>query len=223
MKAGAGLGYKYSRVKQFGVEDEFSLISLPGRFTWDTSDDLLDPTRGGRLNLRLAPFFDTFKGSLGFVKGYGSYSRYLKISKKPFLVLAGRAALGSIWGEERDSIPADERWYAGGGGSVRGFAYQFAGPLFDGDPIGGRSLLELSFELRAKVTKKIGIVTFIDGGSAFKAEFPDFKEDLRWGGGVGVRYYTPIGPVRLDVAVPLNPREDIDDPFQIYISIGQAF
>jgi translocation and assembly module TamA len=126
-------------------------------------------------------------------------------------------------GAERDEIPADERFYAGGGESIRGFPFQSVGPLVDEDPIGGRSLLEFSLELRFKVTDKLGLVGFLDGGSAFESTFPDLDETLRWGTGLGVRYFTPIGPLRLDVAVPLNKRDEIDDDFQIYLSLGQAF
>ncbi len=83
--------------------------------------------------------------------------------------------------------------------------------------------MELSLELRTKVTEHFGFVTFIDGGSAFEPAFPDFGETIRWGGGVGVRYYTPFGPLRLDVATPLNRRSEIDGPIAVYISLGQAF
>jgi translocation and assembly module TamA len=121
-------------------------------------------------------------------------------------------------------IPADERFYAGGGGSIRGYAYQSVGPLDeDDDPIGGRSVLELSAELRFKLTDRMGMVTFLDGGSAFASTFPDSSENLQWAAGLGFRYFTPIGPLRLDIGFPLDRRTEIDDTFQIYVSIGQAF
>jgi len=90
-------------------------------------------------------------------------------------------------------------------------------------PIGGRSIVELSFELRTRITETIGVVAFLDGGAAFESQFPDFSEDLLWGAGVGLRYFTPIGPVRLDVGFPLNRRPGIDDAVQVYVSVGQAF
>ena len=219
----AGLAFRISEIDQFDQKEKFGLLSVPIQFNWDTSDTLIDPTRGGRLSLKGEPYYDTFSGDLGFIKGYASFSLYATVVKSPFIVLAFRTAIGAMAGANRDAIPADIRYYAGGGGSIRGYAYQSVGPLRGNDPIGGRSLLEISTELRIKVTKSIGIVTFIDGGSAFAAEFPDFKEDLRWGAGVGLRYFTPIGPLRLDVGIPLNPRKDIDDSFQIYVSLGQAF
>ena len=122
-----------------------------------------------------------------------------------------------------NSVPADIRFYGGGGGSIRGYRYQTVSPLVDDDPVGGLSLAEFSVEIRRRLSENIGIVAFIDGGSAFAAEYPDFSENIQFGAGVGVRYYTPLGPLRFDVAVPLNKRSEIDDAFQIYLSIGHAF
>ena len=101
--------------------------------------------------------------------------------------------------------------------------YQTVSPLIDNDPIGGNSLAEFSLELRRRLTDTVGIVAFIDGGSAFEASYPDFSGDLQFGAGLGVRYYTPLGPLRFDLAVPLNKRSEIDDAYQIYLSIGHAF
>ena len=120
-------------------------------------------------------------------------------------------------------MPANLRFYAGGGGSVRGFAYQTAGELDEEhDPIGGRSLFEVSGEVRVRVTETIGVVAFVDAGTAFTSTVPDFDDELRIGVGPGIRYFSPIGPFRLDVGFPVNPR-DSDDAFQLYISLGQAF
>ena len=223
MVLGVGLGYRLSKVEQLGQEDNFSLLYLPLNFNWDTSDQLLDPSRGGRLNLQLAPYYDTSTTGPDFLKGLGGYRRYWQVPKKPWLVLAFRGTLGAMTGEKRDEIPADLRFYAGGGGSIRGYAYQTVGPNVLGVPIGGRSLFELSAELRIKVTNTIGFVTFLDGGNVFESEFPDFEESLLWGTGLGFRYFTPVGPLRLDVGFPLDRREGIDDSYQIYISLGQAF
>ncbi len=223
MILGVGPAFRVSKVEQLDQEERFRLVSLPSRFNWDTSDNLLDPTRGGRLALRFIPFHDLLSRDLTFVKGYGSYSRYYQLLKKPFLVVAGRGALGSIAGAELEEIPADERFYAGGGDSVRGFPFQSVGPRVGSTPVGGRSLVEFSLELRLKVTEKIGLVGFFDGGSAFETVSPDFDEELGYGTGLGVRYFSPIGPLRIDVAVPLNLRDEIDDRFQIYLSLGQAF
>jgi translocation and assembly module TamA len=223
IKWSAGPAFRWSRVEQFEEKDEFALIGLQSILDWDRSDNLLDPTRGGRLRVQLTPYWDTLGTSLTFTRGSVSYSHYLTLLEKPHIIFAARAGLGSLVGAERDAVPADLRFYAGGGSSIRGYPYQTVGPLVDDDPIGGRSLFEVNTELRVRVTRDIGIVGFIDGGSAFEDIAPDFSEDILWGAGLGFRYYTPIGPLRLDVAVPLQRRHGIDDWFQVYVSIGQAF
>ena len=218
---GWGAAFRASRIEQDGDEDRFALLSLPAFYRRDTSDDPLHPTRGARLTLKGAPFQDVSDTGLAFVRASFIYSRYVALSDA--LILAGRLALGAMAGASRDAVPADERFYAGGGGSIRGYAYQTASPLdCDDDPIGGRSLLEVAAELRIKVSERVGLVTFLDGGRAFESAFPDFDDGLLWGAGLGLRYFSPIGPLRFDVAVPLN-RRDIDDSFQIYVSLGHAF
>ncbi|MFC1822639.1 autotransporter assembly complex family protein [Thermodesulfobacteriota bacterium] len=218
-----GPAFRLSRVEQLGKVDRFKLLFLPASLNWDYSNDLLNPSQGGRLNLQLTPFYEIFGKDLSFGKGYTRYSHYVPLMKKSSLIFALRGTLGAMGGAERDEIPADIRFYAGGGGSIRGYAYQSVAPRIDGQPVGGRSLFSVAAELRFKVTKSIGLVTFLDGGNAFESVFPDFEEDLQWGAGLGLRYFTPVGPLRLDVGVPINRRDGIDDAFQIYISIGQAF
>jgi translocation and assembly module TamA len=119
-------------------------------------------------------------------------------------------------------VPLDKRFYAGGGGSVRGYGYQRIGPRdANGRPIGGSSLVEGSAELRQRVRGNIGVVGFVDAGSVGLLEAPDFS-DLRIGAGLGLRYATAIGPLRLDVGVPLN-REPGDSRYGIYVGLGQSF
>lgn len=221
--AAGGIGIKISRVDQRGEEEGFGLLSLPLRLDWDTSDDLLDPQQGWRLGVRVTPFVEVLEEHVAFVRSSASLTHYLEVLKDPGLVLATRWAFGSILGAERDDIPADERFYAGGGGSVRGLPLQTAGPLDGTDPVGGRSLVEVSAELRMRLTRSLGLAAFVDGGRAFGSSMPDFEESLLWGAGVGVRYFTFLGPLRLDVALPLDRREGVDDAFQVYVSIGQAF
>jgi translocation and assembly module TamA len=220
-----GVAYRYVLLQEEDEPEEvFGLVSLPGRLDWDFSDDILNPTRGGRLSLNAAPFLDTLGPGRNFFRSRLTASRYLRLLEEPGLVLALRGSVGSTLGASREEIPADERFYAGGGGSVRGIPYQLAGPLDDDDkPLGGRSLLEVGAELRYRITESFGAVLFLDGGTVAASAYPDLaEEELRWGAGPGLRYFTPIGPLRLDVGVPLN-RRDADDLFQLYLSIGQAF
>jgi translocation and assembly module TamA len=220
-----GVAFRASQVEEANTDrkDSFGLISLPVEFYWDRSDDRLDPTRGGRLFVQNEPFVDVFGNDLAFNKTRLTYSHYLQVMDAPRVVLAGRSAIGTLFGASRADLPADLRFYAGGGGSVRGFAFQKAGELDNrNDPIGGRSLFEASGEVRVRLTETIGVVAFVDAGAAFSSSFPDFDDELRVGVGPGVRYFSPIGPFRLDVGFPVNAR-DSDDAFQLYISIGQAF
>jgi translocation and assembly module TamA len=227
---GAGAGIRVSRVEQNDVEDSHALLHFPLLAALDRSDDPLNPTSGFRINARIEPFFGLSGGSM-FVKGHLELSHYLGFGQWETKdgatldnwVIATRLKLGLLAGQERDDVPADLRFYAGGGGSIRGYPFQTVSPLADDTPLGGRSLAEISFEVRKRVSDTIGLVAFVDGGSAFEAPYPDFSGDLKFGAGVGLRYYTPLGPIRLDVAVPLDRREGLDDGYQIYLSIGQAF
>ena len=221
----AGPRFRFADIDDDDRRQTFTLLSFPMRLSYDFSDSPLNPTRGGRSIISTQPTVDVQDTGIHYLKTTGRQTFYVPLTHEPEIVLALRGVLGSIVGTSRENIPADERYYAGGGGSVRGVAFQKAGPLdSDNNPIGGRSVLEVSTELRWRITDTMGLVAFIDGGTAFDQTFPDpSSEPLRWGAGPGFRYFTPIGPVRLDVGFPLNPRDGVDDPFQLYISLGQAF
>jgi translocation and assembly module TamA len=219
-----GLAYRYARIQEEDEpEQNYGLVSIPAKLDWDFSNDLLNPSRGGRLALSAAPYQDTLGAERRFLKSRITHSRYIRLLDRPRTVLALRGSLGSLVGTSREEVPADERFYAGGGGSVRGIPYQLAGPLDDDKPEGGRSLIELSTELRFRITESFGAVAFLDGGTVSSSSLPSLDEELHWGFGPGLRYFTPIGPLRLDVGFPLSRRDSVDDLFQLYLSIGQAF
>ncbi|MFW5863799.1 MAG: autotransporter assembly complex protein TamA [Desulfohalobiaceae bacterium] len=222
LAAGLGLAYRMTEVTQ-EERDEFGLLSLPASLVWDSRDQVLDPGQGIRSHLRLTPYTDTLGQDLQFLKAQHGLRHYQSLLQDKRLVLASRAEVGGLSGASRQDIPADERFYSGGGGSVRGYGFQKLGPLKDGDPVGGRSLLELGAELRLRVKGKSGLAAFLEGGQVYSQSFPDLGERIRWGAGLGYRYYTGFGPLRLDVAVPLDKRDGVDSDYQIYISIGQAF
>ena len=209
--------------KEQGLGDEnYSLVGWPIVLRHDTTDDLLDPTIGGRQTLTATPYHAIAGPSLDFLSSRLEIRHYQRLDDTGRLVLAGYAALGSIVGARRDELPADKRLYAGGAGSVRGYAYQHAGPLDpSGVPIGGASSLEVGTELRYRITDTIGIVPFVEGGNVYPTNLPD-NASLFWGAGLGLRYYTVVGPIRLDLATPFTHRPG-DTPIQFYISIGQAF
>jgi translocation and assembly module TamA len=218
-----GLANEYLVIDDDDGERTFLLFGLPGTARRDTTDNLLNPSKGTRLTLSLTPWVGTLDESLTWLNGFTSGSAYYAIDQEARFVLAGRGKLGVIVGEDTAALPANKRFYAGGGGSVRGYEFQKVGPLDDDDdPLGGRSVIEVGAEVRARVTESVGLVPFIDGGMVYDDAYPDFSEEILWAAGLGVRYFTAIGPVRFDLAFPLNGR-DVDDSFQFYISIGQAF
>ena len=201
----------------------YTLVGLPVALTYDSTDSLLDPTRGVRFTASATPYPGFLGSNPGMFVTKERASTYYAIDEEARYVLASRIGFGSIAGADLTDIPADRRFYAGGGGSVRGFVYKSLGPQTPfGQPIGGRSLLEGSLEARIKVTESIGIVPFVDAGNAFSSPLPDFHETIRVSAGLGVRYYTGIGPIRLDVAFPIN-RERRDSVAAVYIGVGQAF
>jgi translocation and assembly module TamA len=219
----AGLSFEHANVQSNVTGDEdYTLLGVPLLLRRDTTDDLLDPTLGSRQTLTLIPYHGLTGPNLNFVTSRIEERNYVRLNDSGRLVLAGFGAFGSIFGATRDEIPVDKRLYAGGAGSVRGYAYQRAGPLGPGDvPLGGISSIELGLELRYRITDTIGIAPFVEGGNVYPDSLPNSLE-LFYGGGIGLRYYTLIGPIRLDLATPFSHRPG-DNPIQVYISIGQAF
>ncbi|MGE5148086.1 MAG: autotransporter assembly complex protein TamA [Candidatus Eiseniibacteriota bacterium] len=222
--ASAGINVEGSRVSDNVGTRTFFLVGLPFTLKRDTSDNLLNPTRGTRATFTSTPYLSALGSDLTFVSNRIGASAYQKLDKDGRVVLAGRAALGSIVGQGLNAIPGDKRLYAGGGGSVRGYAYQLAGPIDSAnDPTGGRSEYDFGVEARVRIGEDWGVVPFIEAGRAYTEVFPDFSRGPLWSAGLGVRYYTSIGPIRLDFAVPLSRRSAVDSAFQIYVSLGQAF
>ncbi len=220
---GYGLGYRLSRVDDDEVR-RFNLLSVPLILEYTSADNPLEPTSGLALSARMEPFASLEERGSSFVSWNVSARHYLPLRRDKSLILATRGRYSILAGTSRESIPEDMLLYAGGGGSVRGYAYQYAGELDEDDePLGGVSAVDFSAELRWRINEKYGLVIFGDGGGAFSGRSPAEKEEYFWGTGAGFRYYTPIGPVRLDVAVPLDRRDGIDDAFQLYVSLGQAF
>lgn len=192
---------------------------LTGQVGLDLTDDLLNPTKGARLTGLIEPEGALRGGLNPYVRARVEASGYFPAGKS--IVLAGRIRLGTIQGANLGEIPPSRRLYAGGGGSVRGFGFQKLGPLDpNGDPIGGRSLNEAAAEVRYRFGN-YGVVAFVDVGQSYASTTPRFS-DLRYGVGLGGRFYTNFGPLRVDVATPLDRRKG-ESRFNVYVSIGQAF
>jgi translocation and assembly module TamA len=207
-----------------GLSKYRDLVTLGGlvAFAVDRSNDPLNPTSGWRLDARLEPRAAVGNGPVTYLKSQAQVSAYLPLGQTSGTVIAGRLKLGEILGGDIPLVPAQDRFYAGGGGSVRGYGYQDVGPRFpDNNPEGGLSLFESSIEVRQRITPRWGVVGFVDAGSVGTNVAPDFSHP-EVGVGVGVRYDLGFGPIRLDLATPLNRREG-DSPIQLYLSIGQSF
>ena len=188
----------------------------------DRADDPLNPTRGWKVSARAEPTLLSGGRTVPYLKIQAQGSYYLALDHEARTVIAGRLHLGSIINGTVSQIAAPRRFYAGGGGSVRGFGYQDVGPrLADGTPQGGLSLVEASAEVRREITHRWGVAAFVDVGSIGSDRAPGFQ-NMSVGAGLGARYNLGFAPIRVDVAVPVSQRNGAA-PYQIYISIGQAF
>lgn len=207
----------------FKETKKFLIAALPASLMYDGSNDLLDPTEGFRLGGRISPEISAHGGSFSYGRAQIDASAYRPVSSNT--VLAGRVRLASIFGAGTGGIAPSRRLYSGGGGSVRGYGYQRLGPRdVDGDPIGGRGLAEFALEARYRLSAfggNFGIVPFVDGGTLSDKSWPDLS-DWQYGAGLGVRYYSKFGPIRVDVGTPLNPRSG-DSRIAVTVSLGQAF
>ncbi|MDX2274134.1 MAG: autotransporter assembly complex family protein [Hyphomonadaceae bacterium] len=207
-----------------GVRDAIVLTTF-GEVRKDTRDSRFDPHDGSYVALRLEPSVSTGDASLVFARTTAEGRIYESVLREDRLTLAARARVGWLEALEGDpdDAPPDRRFYAGGGGSVRGYEYNSIYPeerdALDLTP-GGQGLVETSVEARWRFGDRFGAVAFLDGGAAFD----DWGEatDLRWGAGIGARYNLGFAPLRVDLAAPLDPR-DSDPDYALYISIGQAF
>jgi translocation and assembly module TamA len=197
-------------------------LTLLGAISQDHSDDPLDPHHGWKAEIRAEPTASTGDDTLFYIRALAQGSVYFGFGKQANTVAAVRVRLGTVTGVPLDQVPAARRLYAGGGGSVRGYSYQGVGPrLADNTPAGGLSLVEASGELRQRINDKWGAAAFIDVGAVGAQETPSFSR-VSTGVGVGVRYNLGFGPIRADLAIPLNKRAG-DPAYQIYLSIGQSF
>jgi len=203
------------------TSEDHLITTLTGKLDWDTRDNKLDPSSGFRAELMAAPAYD-FLQNQPFATFHTDFATYLGFGDANQFVLAGRVAVDVLTADDIDTVAADRRIYAGGAGSVRGYPYKSLGPTDgSGNVIGGRSAFAVSGELRYRVNDQFGLVGFVDAGNAFSSMMPSF-DNLRVGAGVGLRYLTPIGPIRLDLAVPLTRRPG-DPSFELYVGLGQAF
>lgn len=198
---------------------QYLIAALPGELGYDSSDNLLNPTRGIRLSAHASPEISFLHKTVPYVRTQIDASGYQPLGEN--IVLAGRVRLGSIVGSSSSDLAPSRRYYVGGGGSVRGFSYQAIGPLnANRQPLGGSSMAEFSIETRFRFGD-LGIVPFLDAGNLYTSTLPRFSS-LRLGTGIGLRYYTSFGPMRVDLGTPLHRRAG-ENRIGVYVSLGQAF
>lgn len=216
-----GLEIARSQTVEPTVTEDHLLTTLTGKLDWDTRDNKLDPTSGHRVLFSAAPAYD-FLEHTPYATFTTDVSGYWAFGNTDRFVLAGRAAASILTVDDVTKVAADRRLYSGGAGSVRGYAYQNIGPRdASGNIVGGRSSVLFSGELRYRMTDTIGLVAFVDAGNAYASILPRLN-GLKIGVGAGLRYLTPVGPIRLDVAVPLQ-RGAGDPSVGVYVGLGQAF
>ncbi len=222
----AGVQYAQGNVSDVISVNRYELIGFPVTAKFDTTDKPLDPSTGVRVTTTITPYPVSLGSSATFTRGTLAASAYYALDEDARYVLAARVGLGAFLDEPGDlaAIPANYRFYVGGAGSVRGFRYLSVAPRGPfGFVVGGRSSFDSSFEARIKITDAIGIVPFFDAGGAYTSRAPDpFGFGTKYSAGLGLTYATAIGPIRLDVATPINPRRG-DLPVVLYVSIGQSF
>ncbi len=218
----AGGEIDWSKTHDAFGKNTYLTVSLPLTAKRDARDDKLNPKNGYTVSLAAKPSYEIQEGTF-FSSFEGAATGYRALGESERVVLAGKLALGTLTGaSDLSKIPTTRRFFAGGGGSVRGYSYQEISPYnAAGEATGGRSYALASAEVRVSVTETIGIVPFIDAGTVSRKLVPDFS-DIRAGAGIGLRYMTPFGPLRLDVAAPLN-KYDNGTKYGIYAGIGQAF
>lgn len=230
LKGMAGITGEAGKAKRADVHYLNRLIGFPVELQVDTSNDLINPTKGGRFTAQVTPYAGRSGKDRRLMVSSAKGSYYLRVLKGDAVVLAGWAHGGTITVNSLDSLAPNKRFYGGGAGSVRAYGYKLLGQL-DANriPLGGRSILEYGVEGRFRVTDTLGFVVFAEAGNVSSKASPDISGSARlWGIGAGVRYYTAIGPIRFDVAAPMKRRRDgspkaIDSAYQFYLSVGQAF
>lgn len=218
-----GLMYKRLFTSHSDNNGAYNLIKMPMQFHWAHIDNVLNPGKGSTLTLKSTPSFQAVHPRFSYNINTVTATHYKPLRRNRSIVFATRIHAGTIFGASRYIIPSSERFYAGSESTIRGYRYLTVSPL-DGDkPIGGRSIFVLSTELRFHFTECWGGALFYDIGNVYAKPVPELTEKQLQAVGFGVRYYTPVGPLRLDFAFPLNPRHKMHDHMQIYMSIGQTF
>lgn len=224
LSGGLGLRLEESRITEAGVTTNYTLLAIPATLLWNDTEDGLDRRRGSRAEITVTPY-PVARGSVdGLTTIHADAMSYHDLRGDQRTILALRGQVGVAFGASSNDLPADLRMYAGGSGTIRGFAYQSVGPLdSSGRPLGGTTMLAGSAELRQRIGQDWGVVGFIDVGGVSGGRAPDWPDRIGTGVGLGVRYHTIIGPIRADIGFPIAGKRHGDADWQFYFGIGQAY
>ncbi len=223
--------FSYYASFELGIEKDASNFSrsqymyggLPLQISYKDEDYIFDPSTGQNIDWTISPYMGTYHEEFSLVWTELMLTKYFEIIDDKKLILALKGKGGMLSSYSAEEVPASLRFYVGGGNSVRGYPYQSVGPKnSSNDPIGGASFLEGAIELRYKLFQSMSIVPFFDFGNVFEKAMPDVI-DFKYSAGLGLRFFTPIGPLRFDVAVPIENKTIEPKDFQLYVSIGQSF
>jgi translocation and assembly module TamA len=202
----------------------YYLVEAPIYFAWNGSNSLLNPTEGLFFEYSGSPNLILNKQKNGYFSSVFAFGQYFPVTKKHHLVLAHKLTLGSILSKNEKVVPLSKRFYGGSEEDLRGYAYQSVSPLKDHyKPYGGRSEVFYTVETRLRVSKSIGLVPFFDTGNVYTSMIPTLKGKWLKSVGLGLRYFSFMGPFRVDIGFPLNKRKELDNTFRILVSIGQTF
>ncbi|MFA6916598.1 MAG: BamA/TamA family outer membrane protein [Parachlamydiales bacterium] len=208
----------------------FNLFKLPMSLKWVDVDDPVDPSYGYTVNLKVIPSFEIFDRPFAYCINLLTLSSYLPMSECGNMIFATKMTFGTIIGSSSRVIPPSERFYAGSEETLRGYRYLTVSPLGRSkhthkkdDPLGGRSMMIFNFEMRRRITEDWGMVLFYDIGNVYNSVYPRWNNKQLQAVGAGARYHTPVGPLRLDIAFPLDRRKHLDRALEVYLSLGQTF
>lgn len=221
LSGSVALETRYEEIEDAFGRNQYLPVSMTGELVHDSRDNRLDPGSGYHATLTLKPTADALVHA-AYVSGTASLATYRALQDDDRVVLAGRILGGFVAGATVADVPASERLHAGGGGSVRGYQYRSLGTLVDGRVVGGLALIGASMEARIRLGDRFGIVPFLDIAAVSHDTSLRFADSVYVGAGVGLRYYTALGPLRLDVAVPLGDHHG-QSGYGIYLGLGQAF
>ena len=206
------------------LNGEYWLLEIPVFVAFNHANNLLNPTKGFNLEYKVTPSVSVSFHKKAYLINQFSLAHYLPTSPSHFLVIAQQVSGGFFFSGDENSIPVPKRFFGGSEEELRGYAYYSVSPLNkENKPIGGRSALYYTFETRFRFTKNFGLVPFFDMGNVAQEKFLTVKGKWLKSAGLGIRYFSFIGPFRLDIGFPLNPRKGIDKNYRVLVSIGQTF